>query len=42
MRTCVLMEIHPADSVEWRLKQYSTLSVAARPCLVSAKISLGN
>jgi hypothetical protein len=37
-----LKEIHPADSVEWRLKEYSTLSVAARPCLVSAIIFLGN
>jgi hypothetical protein len=41
-KTHCLTEIHPADSVEWRLKQYSSLSVAARPCLVSAIMFLGN
>ena len=37
-----MTEIHPADSVDCRPKQCSTLFVAARPCLFSAIIFLGN
>jgi len=41
VRAC-LMEIQPADSVGWRLKQCSVLFAAARRWLVSAIMSSGS
>ena len=42
LRTVGVTESHPADSVDCRPKQCSTLFVAARLCLVSAIMFWGN